>query len=171
MLVCGSFYRLSTHVLQVLYIKLSSPLEIRGLLQKYSNYMHLVIWDGALSVNFTFGCYSFRCGNNQNENQCRKNHCFGKPQILCALPLQYIQDPSIFPGRHNMRAWPLCTSWRVVLRGCIPKCVFNGIPSPLTRQTQAQAKQFAPGDLLFSLGIRVGHFEFAKRAQFLVCRF
>jgi len=39
------------------------------------------------------------------------------------------------------------------------------------RQTQAQAKQFAPVDLLFSLGIRVGHFEFAKRTQFLVCRF
>ena len=116
---------------------MSSPLEIRGLLQKYSNYMHLVIWDGALSVNFTFGCYSFRCGNNQNENQCRKNHCFGKPQILCALPLQYIQDPSIFPGRHNMRAWPLCTSWRVVLRGCIPKCVFNGISSPNARTGQA----------------------------------
>jgi len=39
------------------------------------------------------------------------------------------------------------------------------------RQTRAQAKQFAPGDLLFSLGVRVGHFEFAKRAQLLACRF
>ena len=36
------------------------------------------------------------------------------------------------------------------------------------RQTRAQAKQFASGDLLFSLGVRVGHFDFAKRAQFLV---
>ena len=39
------------------------------------------------------------------------------------------------------------------------------------RQTRAQAKQFAPGDLLFSLGVRVEHFEFAKRAQFLAGRF
>ena len=39
------------------------------------------------------------------------------------------------------------------------------------RQTQAQAKQLAPGDRLFSLGIRAGHFGLAKRAQFLVCRF
>ena len=38
------------------------------------------------------------------------------------------------------------------------------------RQMQAQAKQLA-GDRLFSLGIRVGHFGFAKRAQCLVCRF
>ena len=36
------------------------------------------------------------------------------------------------------------------------------------RQTRAQAKQIASGDLLFSLGVRVGHFDFAKRAQFLV---
>jgi len=39
------------------------------------------------------------------------------------------------------------------------------------RQTQAQAKQLAPGDRLFYLGTRDGHFGFAKRAQFLVCRF
>ena len=36
------------------------------------------------------------------------------------------------------------------------------------RQARAQAKHFASGDLLFSLGVRVGHFDFAKRAQFLV---
>ena len=37
------------------------------------------------------------------------------------------------------------------------------------RQTRAQAKQFASGNLLFSLRVRVGHFDFAKRAQFLAC--
>jgi len=47
----------------------------------------------------------------------------------------------------------------------------NACLTAFRRQTQAQAKQFAPGDLLVSLGIRVGHFEFTKRAQFLVCRF
>jgi len=47
----------------------------------------------------------------------------------------------------------------------------NVCSTAFLRQTQAQAKQFAPGDRLFSLGIRVGHFEFSKRAQFLVCRF
>ena len=39
------------------------------------------------------------------------------------------------------------------------------------RQTREQAKQFASGDLLFSRRVRVGHFDFAKRAQFLACRF
>jgi len=37
-------------------------------------------------------------------------------------------------------------------------------------QTREQAKQFASGDLMFSLRVRVGHFDFAKRAQFLACR-
>jgi len=40
-------YRLSTHVSQVL-IKLPPPPHFRGLLQKYSNYMPLLVWDGSL---------------------------------------------------------------------------------------------------------------------------
>jgi len=37
------------------------------------------------------------------------------------------------------------------------------------RQTRTQAKMFASVDLLFSLRVRIGHFEFANRAQFLAC--
>ena len=55
------FCRLSTNVSQVL-IKLLPPPHIYGLLQKNSNYMALLVWDGSPSVNFTSGCYSFRCG-------------------------------------------------------------------------------------------------------------
>ena len=42
-----SFYRLSIHVFQVL-IKLQPPPHFRGLLQKYSNYMPLLVLDGFL---------------------------------------------------------------------------------------------------------------------------
>jgi len=53
---------------------------------------------------------------------------------------------------------------------------FEGVPqnvclTAFRRQTRVQAKHFAAGDLLSSLRVRVGHFDFAKRAQFLACRF
>jgi len=48
-----SFYRFSNDVSQVL-IKLPPPPHIHGLLQKYSNHIPLLVWDGPLSVNFTF---------------------------------------------------------------------------------------------------------------------
>jgi len=53
-LVCGSFCRLSTNVSQVL-IKLLPPPHIYGLLQRCSNYMLLLVWDGSLSVNILEG--------------------------------------------------------------------------------------------------------------------
>ena len=59
--VCGRFYRLLTDVSQVL-IWLPPPLHIYVLLQKYSNYVPLLVWDGFVFVNLTLGCYSFRCG-------------------------------------------------------------------------------------------------------------
>ena len=42
-----SFYRLSTHISQGL-IKLPPPPHFRGLLQKYSTYMPLLVWNGSL---------------------------------------------------------------------------------------------------------------------------
>jgi len=68
-----SCYRFSNDVSQV-FIELPPPPHIHGLLQKYSNHIPLLVWDGPLSVNFTLRCYSFRCGKKQNENQCSKNN-------------------------------------------------------------------------------------------------
>jgi len=69
--VCGNFYSLSNDVSQV-SIKLPPPPHIHGLLQRYSNHMPLLVCHGLLSVNFTLGRYSFRCGKKQNANQCSK---------------------------------------------------------------------------------------------------